>query len=1694
MGAMAGLSRWGTLASVLALALLLLMPSIPSARASDNLAIKPATEQSALEYDPSLLFRNGTVFGDFGRTVVLDKGTYGFAVGDLNSDGINDLVTISSVTKSLLIHYRSADGTFSTPPQRITRDDWKDLQSVAIGNLDADPGADIAVSCNSTAGNPRLAIFYQTSGFNPSSGEFLELYRNSPHEVRIGHFVSESWNSVAVVCEHNPSSATDDEVDIWSPPFESTDIMPIPLSGSGFKRSFYLASADLDGDGLTDLAIAERTGQNVTTITHLPTGDWGTIQKNTVLTVPSDIELADLNSDGVPDLAVVSPSNSYVYVYLNDGHGFSSWPDYPGLISTQSEVTSSVIGDMSGDGVNDVLTMSSSRANLSAFFYRPETHSYASSPNVSIDVNSRPIGGCVDSSLPSAKILYVLCAGDGVVNSTVEVFPIRGALVGTSDLTAFTGIKKPGALAVGRMANGARLIASALNDSEEIEILNPATGATHILPVQLGPSCLAFGSFDGDMNDDLAVLNKVSGTVSLYKGSDLLTGTSPFLNLPIGIPGATSIARVSVRGGSYDDIIVGSSNGAIVYYNTEGPSIFSESSNETIATSVSGRLREIRVCDLNGDGIGADLALLNADRSTVEMVFRSSTGTVGSYYPSNPSLELSFSGSPLDIAIGNFGGDSKIDLAVLNNSGSVFVFIQPHAGFAVAIPPAATLTIPGLPSSICSGDLNDDGKDDFAVACAASAMIRTYLRTGDHVFSNSFNWTSGGPSSDLIACYANNDSRVDIVSASPTSYSIDAWYQRNLAPHAVASASTHGTVEGNDITFYATGSLDSYSDLQNLDYNWTFGPNEWSNDEIAVHRFLTQGDYDVWLRVTDSGKLSDSASVTIHIDDGSPVADFTPPVSPVEGTPAHFVNVSESYPDRIVSCYWTFGDGGHSDEGNPDHVFNHNGSFEVTLEVTDNDGSTDSITRTVVVQDTSPSAAFSWSPDSIDEGQSFTFTDHSTYPYDPIVSWLWDFGDGYTNTSQTCSHVFTYSGTFSVRLKVADSDSNATVAHDVFVADIPPEAEFTCSNSTPVEGQIVQFFDASEGHDRLSWHWDFGDGAASEDQNPTHAYQKNRTLPYVVVLTVEEDDGDTDSFSMDIHVQDTVPTVDFSWTHDRREGQEVEFTDLCLAHDGIVSWHWDFGDGNNSTAKNCTHVYLQCGPHTVTLSVVNREGGSNTSQKPIYIDKRPVIFSVVAQKYTFNEDEVAQIDVSATKGSYDITHYQFDFSYDGTFNVDIDTMTNHASMKYTKMGFYRIVVRVCDDHGYNQSTSSLLLEIHDPAPVARFSYTNYSVNTLELNASSSSDTSSDVDNLAYSWNFHDGSGFTSYSLNMAIRHVFQYEGVYNVTLNVRDDEGEVGTTYRLITIDRTPPSVTLMEIAGSTNTGQAVTISANVNDTYSLHPSVWLHYKIDNGTEHIVQMTPQGTDTNFEAEIPGVNRTATIEYWIVAFDDSQNNRTTSPQFITVIVPFDASVLVALILVALAAVLLLLFLRSSRVAVDEVFIIYEDGRLIAHQTRRLKPGMDDEILSSMLIAIQSFVKDSFKDEQATHLQRLDFGEKKILVEKGDHIFIAVVLHGEYPGAVPKKMKQVIESVEADHGETLAGWDGDLERLRGVKDLTGPLIGGKIEKNGKAAVEECPACGSPVGPNDETCPACGASLKSGELEDLEAVASDLSEKKE
>ena len=136
--------------------------------------------------------------------------------------------------------------------------------------------------------------------------------------------------------------------------------------------------------------------------------------------------------------------------------------------------------------------------------------------------------------------------------------------------------------------------------------------------------------------------------------------------------------------------------------------------------------------------------------------------------------------------------------------------------------------------------------------------------------------------------------------------------------------------------------------------------------------------------------------------------------------------------------------------------FSSKGSFQVTLTVTDNDGATDTITQEVIVINLPPEASFEYTPSNPYTNNEVQFIDKSTDPEGlPIVSWHWDFGDGYTSDLQNPTHIFMSEGDYNVTLTVWD-DENATDTYSMVISVTkPPPTQTTVPIPLWVIGLVI---------------------------------------------------------------------------------------------------------------------------------------------------------------------------------------------------------------------------------------------------------------------------------------------------------------------------------------------------------------------------------------------------------------------------------------------------------------------------------------------------------------------------------------------------------------------------------------------------------------------------------------------------------------
>ncbi|MFH2055405.1 MAG: PKD domain-containing protein, partial [bacterium] len=143
---------------------------------------------------------------------------------------------------------------------------------------------------------------------------------------------------------------------------------------------------------------------------------------------------------------------------------------------------------------------------------------------------------------------------------------------------------------------------------------------------------------------------------------------------------------------------------------------------------------------------------------------------------------------------------------------------------------------------------------------------------------------------------------------------------------------------------------------------------------------------------------------------------------------------------------------------------------------------------------------FSGSPASGCAPLAVDFSAETSYE---VGTYSWSFGDGQVSSAAAPSHTYTNAGQYSVSLVITTADGQHSVTHNNLVSVCePPVASFSASVMSGTAPLLVSFTDLSSGAP-TSWSWDFGDGGASNVQNPSHSFVNPGD--YVVTMTVAAD-------------------------------------------------------------------------------------------------------------------------------------------------------------------------------------------------------------------------------------------------------------------------------------------------------------------------------------------------------------------------------------------------------------------------------------------------------------------------------------------------------------------------------------------------------------------------------------------------------------
>jgi PKD repeat protein len=214
-------------------------------------------------------------------------------------------------------------------------------------------------------------------------------------------------------------------------------------------------------------------------------------------------------------------------------------------------------------------------------------------------------------------------------------------------------------------------------------------------------------------------------------------------------------------------------------------------------------------------------------------------------------------------------------------------------------------------------------------------------------------------------------------------------------------------------------------------YAWTFGDGGVSSDPNPTHTFPGTGLYNVTLTVTDANESTSSYTLGQRIL-ATPVATFAnAPIEPSEAQVATFTDTTPSPAGQaIAERRWTWGDATANTvttAAATTHAFADNGTYAVTLQVTDTWGQSAAATRSVVVRNVAPTASagpdWRWRED-----RALTVTPtvaDVAGGRDPLTC-SWRFGDGSPDAPGCAfNHTYPDTGTYTATVTVSDGDGGS---------------------------------------------------------------------------------------------------------------------------------------------------------------------------------------------------------------------------------------------------------------------------------------------------------------------------------------------------------------------------------------------------------------------------------------------------------------------------------------------------------------------------------------------------------------------------------------------------------------------------------------------------------------------------------------------
>ncbi|HTS36328.1 MAG TPA: FG-GAP-like repeat-containing protein [Candidatus Solibacter sp.] len=575
-------------------------------------------------------------------------------------------------------------------------------------------------------------------------------------------------------------------------------------AGTGGPDPASIAAADLNGDGKPDLVVADSGTNKVSVLLNTGTGTFNAAVQYTVGTTPSSVAVGDLNGDGVADIAVTNSGSNTVQVLINNGAGtFSNG----GSFATGASPSSVAIADFDGVNGND-LVVTNQNGNSVSVLLNNGSGTFAAAQTYCVVTTS---GSCTSvGAVSPVSVVAIDLTGDGKADLAVASLGASVATLVNNGSGVFTltaqasSSQTPQSIAAGvfvTSANPALVVAD--NTTNSFEIYGTTTGGNLNTPLSYisgnKPSAIAVGDFNGDHKLDVAVVNNTDDNVAVILGN----GDGTFSDMQNFISGGNvrSVAVGDFNGDAKIDFLANTSIGTTYNVNLftgNGKGAFTAVASVNFSSDVN----SIAVSDFNVDK-KLDFVVAHQSSNTVSVVPGNGNATF------NTASNYATDSGPVSVAVGDFNHDGFPDIVTANSGGSdVSVLLNTKTGsFNAAVNyPAGT-----SPSAVAVGDVNDDGFPDIVVANSGSGNVSVLLGKGDGTFQAAVTYNVGNGPAGIALAELDGDLFLDIMVTNKADNSVavllnngDGTFQAATA-YTIPNSSPVGVIAA-DIT--ADGILD----------------------------------------------------------------------------------------------------------------------------------------------------------------------------------------------------------------------------------------------------------------------------------------------------------------------------------------------------------------------------------------------------------------------------------------------------------------------------------------------------------------------------------------------------------------------------------------------------------------------------------------------------------------------------------------------------------------------------------------------------------------------------------------------------------------------------------------------------------------------------------------------------------------------